>query len=79
MMSKNEVYTYCAAILTTLHDVSIPVPASQFYMLLGMNMEKWETIRDILIKSHMIAIKHHLVSLTPDGIKIAMELNAKLN
>jgi hypothetical protein len=74
----NEQKVWIASILTTLLEVG-DSPASQIYLAMGMDMHKWEVVRDLLVGSNMIKVSAgHLVSLTPNGRDLAVTINETL-
>jgi hypothetical protein len=53
--------------------------ARQIYLAMGMDMHKWEVVRDLLVGSNMIKVSAgHLVSLTPNGRDLAVTINETL-
>ena len=76
-MTKNQIMTYVAAILTTaLETEPSPFPESYAYMAMGCDMQKWEQIRGLLIASDLIAIRGNAISLTAKGRDVAQQCNA---
>ena len=73
-MDKNELLTRIAAILTTL-DETKGSPESMLYIFMGMDMDKWSQVRNILIDADLVQIKSHYVTLTPKGKETAQKLN----
>lgn len=74
-MDKKLLLTRIAAILTTLLEMG-GTPESSLYMFCEMNMEHYETIRDIMVGSKLVQIKGHYVTLTEKGKTTAQECNA---
>lgn len=78
-MTKAEVYATVAAVLTTLLEVHPDgAPETSIYMALGCDMAKYEAIRNLLVGSGLIEVKHNLVSLTDKGMETARECNEVL-
>ncbi len=77
-MTKNEIFTFVAAILTTLDEVGTDAAESTIYMALGMDMAKYTSIRDLLVSSKLVTVKGHRISLTPAGRETAQKCNAVL-
>ena len=74
----NDQKIWIASILTTLLEVGNS-PASQIYLAMGMDLHKWEVVRDLLVGSKMIKVSaSHVVSLTPDGRDLAVTINNTL-
>lgn len=73
-MTKNDVLTRVAAIVTTLEETN-GSPESMLYIFCEMNMQDYELIRDVLVKAKLVTIKGHYVTLTEEGKKTAQKLN----
>jgi hypothetical protein len=74
-MDKNELMAMVAAILTSLHEADSGAPESTFYILCGMDLDKWNYVKNIMLRANWISCKGHFVNITPDGTKIAIEIN----
>jgi hypothetical protein len=77
-MSKNELMALIAAILTSLHEADSGAPESTFYILCGMDMDKWNTIRGIMLRANWISIKGNFVNLTAKGTATAIEISRRI-
>lgn len=78
-MTKNELITYVAAILTTaLETEPSPFPESMAYLALGGDLSKWEGVKGILLGSGLITIDGHSISLTDKGRETARQCNAAM-
>lgn len=77
-MTKNDVLTRVAAIVTALDDTN-GSPESMLYIFCEMNMQDYELIRDILVKANLVSIKGNYVTLTDNGKQTAQRLNAAIN
>lgn len=82
-MSRNELNGYLAAILTTLAEVDIAysikgASESSLYIALGMDMERWEIVKGVLVGAQLVTIKSHYVQLTAKGQDMASKCNAAL-
>lgn len=53
-------------------DAAFGTPASNLYILLGMDMERWEKARSVMVNAGFITISDgHAAKLTDGGRKIA--------
>lgn len=73
-MDKKTLLTRIAAIVSTLAETN-GSPESMLYIFCDMNMEAWQTIRHVLVTAGLVVIKGNYVTLTPEGLKTANELN----
>lgn len=78
MISKDELFKIVAAILTSLHESDSGTPESMLYIVCGMDMDKWNYVRGIMLRADWISIKGNYVTLTAGGTKTAIEINAAL-
>ena len=80
MLTKNELLTYVSAILTTLLEVSPndPIPASSIYLALGMDLGKYELVKDIMVQCNWIVATSFTITLTSEGRAKATELENAL-
>lgn len=74
-MGKNEVMTLIAAILSSLHETDSGCPESMGYMLCGMDLDKWNYIRGIMLRGEWITCKSNYINLTPAGTKMAIQID----
>lgn len=74
-MTKDMLMARIAAIVTTLADMG-GSPESTLYLALGMDMDAWQTIRGIMLRSGLVNISSHYVTLTDSGKVTADRLNA---
>lgn len=88
-MNRQEIMVNFAAILTTLRDMetedkakgaffNLGVPESHIYLGLGMDLPKYELIRDLLLKSEVATRQHDCLRLTDKGRETAGKINAKI-
>lgn len=77
-MSINEATAIVAAIVTTLHESDCDIPESTLYILCGMDMDKWNTVRGIMLCADFVSIKGNFVTLRPKGTEVAIKINEKL-
>ena len=76
-MTKNEVLTYVAAIVTTLDETN-GSPEGIIYTAMGMNLRDYETVRGILIDAKLVTVKGFYMTLTDEGKETAKKLNAAI-
>lgn len=72
-MSKQEIMTAMAAILTTLAETD-RAPESQLYIFLNQDMRKWEIVKACLDHGKFIKTSGHYVTLTKDGLEAAAKI-----
>lgn len=78
-MDKNELMTKVVAVLTTLVETNSGSPESMLYIgVCGMDMDKWMTLREILIKTGFVTIRGNYVTLTKLGKETGEKLNTVL-
>ncbi len=77
-MTKKEIFTDIAAVVTTLADLDTDAPESMLYLAMGSNMERYETIKHLLVVSDLVTVKGHRVALTAKGRETAAKLNEAL-
>jgi hypothetical protein len=77
-MSKEQVMTYVAAILTTLADLGTDCAESTVYMAMGMDLQKYEAIRGLLVASDLVTVRGNRIALTAKGRQTAERCNAVL-
>lgn len=76
-MTRNELNTYLAAILTTLAEVDGGCAESTVYIALGMDIHKYNEVREILVVAQLVAIDQcNWMKLTAKGREIADKCNA---
>lgn len=79
-MDKKETITLVAAIIASLHETdNSGCPESTLYILCGMDMDKWNYIRGIMLRADWLSIKGNYVTLTPAGIKMGVEINKSIS
>jgi hypothetical protein len=77
-MDRNELNQILGAILGTLAETG-EAPESSLYMLVGMNMGKWEQVRGILVGNRLIEIDAtHAVRPTKSGLDLGQKVNETL-
>ena len=79
-MNRNELLTYISAILTTILEVSPtdPIPASSIYLAMGMNLQNYELVRDVMVKCNWVVATSSTIALTSEGRAKATELENAL-
>lgn len=77
MMTRDELNKYLCAIITTLAEVP-NAPESTLYMAVGMNMEKWNLIKQVLVTGNLATFHGYQVTLTAAGHAMAAKINAAL-
>lgn len=78
MADTKTIKAHCYAILGTLAECG-PSPASQLYIALGMDMQAYEAVRDVLRGAGLITVADScLISATAKGLSIGREINAIL-
>lgn len=78
MSLSKSVAAMIAAILTTLAEVSDAAPESSVYLALGMDMDQYTTIRDVMVRLNLITVKSYTLRLTPLGRQTADKINQTL-
>ncbi len=74
-----QVYSFVAAVLTTLHELNTDCAESTLYLACGMSLSRWDMLRGIMRSADLIDVKSHRVSLTETGRKAAIRLEASLS
>ena len=79
-MTQNEMVQKIAAVVSTLGEVkSQGVPESSLYLAVcDSNLDEWNTLKAVMVKSDLIEVKFHAVSLTQKGKQLADKINAAL-
>ena len=78
MLRAKELTVQATAILAQLAE-SGGTPESHIYIQLGMNLQDYGLIRNVLQGCGFIRITGNFVSLTESGQKAGGEINAKLS
>ena len=79
-MTKDQLMTYVAAVLTTaLETEPSPFPESMAYLAMGADLSKWETVKRVLTVSGWVTTEGHSIQLTDKGRDIAQQCNAALS
>lgn len=79
MMTRNEINTYLAAILTTLLETELqPVPLSAIYLAVGSDMSKFSTLRDLMVAGGLVKVTTETIVLTVAGGQLARRIEATL-
>jgi len=75
-MNQQRLLATIAAILTTIYETSPndPIPASPVYMALGMNIELYTQLTDIMVKAKLIVKTSETLALTDVGRDKAIAL-----
>lgn len=74
-MTRDELNKNLCAVITTLDEVGWSVE-STLYIALGCDMETWETVKTILVSSHLATVESYRVTITPTGHAMAVKINA---
>jgi len=78
-MSLNAIQAVIGATLLTLIETEPePAPESGFYLALGMNIDRWHLIKDILVTTELVTIKGHCLHLTTKGRELAVKIQASV-
>lgn len=82
-MTEQEAKTLIAAVTSTLVEIDpdgtgTPVPASQVYLALGMDMSKYEMLSRILRGAGLAVITAETIALTMKGRELGKACNAIL-
>jgi hypothetical protein len=77
-MKKKELMATIAGVLTTAVELQ-PCPEVSVYMALGMDMSKWEIVKDFLSMQKLATFAHHSIKLTPSGCAMAVKLDKLIN
>lgn len=75
-MSQQRALATIAAILTTIYEVSPnePIPASPIYIGLGMDINLYHTLTDVMVKANLIVKTSETIGLTDIGRDKAIAL-----
>lgn len=74
-MTRDELNKTLCAVITTLDEVEYS-PESSLYLGLGMDMDKWNLIKQILIAGNLATIEYHRVTIAPAGKVLAARINS---
>jgi membrane associated rhomboid family serine protease len=78
-MTKAELYVALAAVLTTALETEPEFfPETMAYLALGSDMEKWQTVRSVLLQGGFATMQFNSITLTSKGRELAEKLNAVL-
>lgn len=78
-MTKEQLTTYVAAILTTaLETEPSAFPESMAYLAMGADLSKWQAVKQILVGSGLIEVNGYSIELTTKGRELARRCNAAL-
>lgn len=77
-MSKRELTVYVASILTTLADLDTDAAESTVYMAMGMDLAKYELVRNILVASGLVTVEGYRIAITEKGKELAEKCSAAL-
>lgn len=67
MLTKEKIYTYVFAIVSSLYETGHGSPESMIYIGIGMNLSVWNQIKGLLIASELITVSNYYVELTEKG------------
>ena len=74
-MTQDKLLPTIAALLSTLLETE-GAPASTLYLGLGMDLDWYQTVIDIMTKAGLVTVKGHYVTLTEVGKDKARQVNA---
>lgn len=75
-MTKNELFVKLAAVIATIDEVE-EAPEVSMYLALGMDLDLWYMIKNILIVAGLAkANNNHTMSITPAGHEMALKIKA---
>lgn len=76
-MTKDVLLIRIASIVSALEETA-GSPESMLYIFCDMNMDDYQTIREILLRMKYITIKSHFVTLTESGKETARKINSAI-
>lgn len=76
-MTKDLIMTRVAAIVSTLNETN-GSPESMLYIFCEMNMDDYQTIKQILVSAGFVSVKSNYITLTAKGKEIAIKLDSVL-
>ena len=76
-MTRDELNKNLCAIITTLDEVPF-APESSLYMAMGMDMYKWETVKQVLVAGNLATFHGFAAYITPIGHAMAAKINAAM-
>ena len=76
-MTRDELNKNLCAIITTLDEVPF-APESSLYMAMGMDMSKWETVKQVLVAGNLATFHGFAAYITPIGHAMAAKINAAM-
>ena len=76
-MTRQDLNVRIAAIVTTLAETD-GGPESILYLGLGMDMDLWQRLRQMLVQAGIITVASYYVRLTPKGQTLASQLTAAM-
>jgi len=76
-MTPYELNKYLCAIITTLDEVPY-APESSLYIAMGMDMEKWGILKQVLIESDLATFHGYAAYITPAGKSLAAMINSSM-
>jgi predicted transcriptional regulator len=74
---SNETLILITAMLCSLQETG-GTPESMLYILCEMDINKWHSIRELMIMADLIKISGNYVTLTKKGSDTATKMNAAL-
>lgn len=77
-MTKKELMVYVTHVLTALAEGGGWSPEGALYTGLGMDLDRWQAVRHVLVGAGLVTIKSYQVELTDLGRETAQKLEAVL-
>lgn len=74
-MNKQQIMTYVAGIVTTLHELGTDCAESTIYTAMGMDIGRYEAIRGLMVASDLILVRGHRIALTEKGRTLAANIS----
>jgi len=76
-MTRDELNKSLCAIITTLDEVPY-APESSLYIAMGMDMEKWNIVKQVLTESGVATFHGYAAYITPAGKSLAAMINSSM-
>ena len=68
-----------AALVLALRESRTGIPESYVYVALGMDLERYNSTRNLSVKAGLISVSGNFVELTEKGATLADQINAELS
>lgn len=76
--TNQQMLLYVATIVSTLNETYDGTPESNLYLFLNMDMDLWQRVKLVLLKTKMITIKGNYIRLTEAGKATAQKIDGML-